>query len=169
MTEQRWSTTPYTVHVNGDPTALAQSAAAAGALVLRWSIADIRNQRQLDASASRVFDFPFPSASAAGLIDMLSDLEWLEIGNGVLMIIDAAGARQTIVEVVAGLLPGIADRWRSGTAPFEVFFVGVSETEPVAAMLERRNVGLDEFGRLPWTRDDVYRVPVVIHSPAAEA
>lgn len=163
MTVQGWSTAPYTVHVNGDPAVLAQCAAAAGALVLHWSIAGIRSQRQLDASAAQVFDFPFPSASAAGLIDMLSDLEWLPIGDGVLIVIDATGARPSIIEIVAGLLPGIVDRWRSGSVPFEVFLVGVAETEPVAAMLDRRNIGLDEFGRLPWTRDDIYRVPVVIH------
>jgi hypothetical protein len=164
VTVHRWSTAPYTVHVNGSPSALAQNANDEGALVLRWSLDGIRNQRDLDASAAEAFEFPFRSASAAGLIDMLSDLEWLEIGNGVLLVIDATGARQAVVEIVAGLLPDIVDRWRSSPLPFEVFLVGVADTAPVAAMLERRNSGLDEFGRLPWTRDDIARVPVVIHS-----
>jgi hypothetical protein len=169
MTRQSWSSAPYTIHVNGDPSAVAAAAAAAGALVIHWSVAGIRNQRELDASAAEIFEFPFPSASAAGLIDMLSDLEWLDVDNGVLLLIDAADTRDEVVEIVAGILPGIADRWRSSTMEFEVFLIGVTDGAHVESVLERENERLDAAGRVEWSRHDIARVPVVIHSPAAEA
>jgi hypothetical protein len=129
MTEPTWSTAPYTLHVNGDPSALAAAASADGARVLRWSLAGIRDDRELDASAAEVFELPYPSAGPAGLIDLLSD----------------------------------PDRWRSQDAPFEAFLVGVADVPAVTGVLEQKNVGLDEFGRLEWSRGDISAVPVVVH------
>lgn len=163
MTRGMWSTAPYTVHVNGDPSALAQAAELAGARVLRWSLHGIRNRRDLDESAAVVFEFPFPSASLDGLIDMLSDLEWLGVERGVLLVIDADDAAQSIIEDVAGILPDIGDRWRSGASQFEAYLVGVHNPSAVAARLEESNDSLDHAGRVPWSRSDIYRVPVVIH------
>lgn len=162
MKAEAWSATPFTVHVNGDPTERMRAAARAGALVRRWSLAGIRDRRQLDASAAEVFEFPFPSASLDGLVDMLSDLEWFDIERGALVVIDADGADPAIVQDVASILPDIADRWRSGTAPFEAYLVGVREISEVADTMERANAALDEAGRVPWSRSDIHRVPVVI-------
>jgi hypothetical protein len=158
-----WSTAPYTIHVNGDPSGLAEAATASGARVLRWSLAGIRGRRDLESSAARVFEFPFPSASLAGLVDMLADLEWLGVEGGVLFVIDAHAAHESVVEDVATILPYIADRWRSGAATFEAFLVGVADTVSVARVLEKNNVALDEFGRLDRIRSYTSRVPVVVH------
>ena len=163
MTADSWSNAPNTVHVNGDWRNPAVEAGAAGGLVRHWSLAGIRSRRQLGTSAAEVFEFPFPSASLAGLIDMLSDLEWLDTERGVLLVIDATGARESIVEDVAMILPYIGDRWRSGSVAFEAYLIGVSEIDKVAAALETANGELDEAGRVEWSRHDIYRVPVVIH------
>ena len=142
---ESWSSAPFVIQVNGDPTAQILAASAGGALVLRWSLAGLNNQGELDASAAEVFEFPFKSASAAGLVDMLSDLEWMPVQNGVFLVLDATAARGLVVKIVAGLLPGIVDRWRSGTVPFEVFLIGVEDTSAVAEVLARRRC---EIGRL---------------------
>jgi hypothetical protein len=159
-----WAPGPFTIHVNGDPSSLAEVAAAEGARVLRWKLPNVVGQRVLDASAAAAFQFPFESTSLAGLVDMLSDLEWLDVERGVLMLIDATEAPRSTVADVAGILPYIADRWRSGAVAFEVFLVGVADSAEVAAVLEKSNVELDEAGRVPWSRHDIARVPVVIHS-----
>jgi hypothetical protein len=94
---------------------------------------------------------------------MISDLEWLGVEHGVLLVIDATDASAQIVEDVAGILPDIADRWRSGSSPFEAYLVGVTDWRVIAARLEKSNAELDRAGRVPWSRSDIYRVPVVIH------
>jgi hypothetical protein len=164
MTAQSWSTAPYTVHVNGDPSASARAADAAGARVLTWSLAGIRNREELDESATVVFAFPFRSVSLDGLVDMLSDLDWLGVEHGVLLIVEAADASSSIVQDVASILPDICDRWRSGSSQFEAYLNGVRDTATVAARLEESNASLDRAGRVPWSRHDIARVPVVIHS-----
>lgn len=163
MSASDWAPDPDSIQVNADPAQVEAAAREAGALVRRWPLAGISSVPGLDPSAAEVFEFPFRSAGLAGLIDMLSDLEWLHVENGVLIVIDAAGARQEIVAAVAGILPGVADRWRSQGPSFEVFLVGVSDVSAVETVLEQKNVELDEFGRLAWARSDIARVPVVVH------
>jgi hypothetical protein len=163
MTARTWSTAPYTIHVNGDPSSRADDARAAGALVLTWSLAGVRDRRQLDESAAMTFEFPFPSATLDGLEDMLSDLEWLDVEHGVLIVIDASEARESIVEDVAGIMPAIVDRWRAGSEDFEAWLVGVGNIASVATALEKSNTDLDDFGRGDTVREDIARVPVIIH------
>ena len=162
MTLPRWSPTPYTVHVNGDPSQRVAAAEAVGGLVIRWSLAGIRNGRELDASAAEVFAFPFPSSSLDGLVDMIAGLEWLDVEGGVLLVIDASDARPSVVVDVASILPTIGDRWRSGAGLFEAYLIGVADTAAVAQVLEQNNLRLDEFGRRDKVRPDTYRVPVII-------
>lgn len=161
-TARSWSAEPYTIHVNVDPDHACAAADAAGALVLRWPLSAVRDRDELDASAAAVFGFPIATHGLAGLVDLVSDLEWLETEGGVVLVIDAAGARDAVVADVASILPDVADRWRSGSVAFEAFLTGVADVDAVAAALERANAALDDAGRVPWSRPDIARVPVVV-------
>jgi hypothetical protein len=156
-----WGEAPFTIHVDASAPVLGEQARAAGALVVRLALAGLRTTDQLCDRIAQVFAFPFPSSGLDGALDLMSDPEWLDLGTGVLVVVDARDARPTVLADLARILPGVVDRWRSGSVPFAVAFDGLAETDLVVAALAAANARLEEAGALPWAQPGTGPVPVV--------
>ncbi|HEX3930882.1 MAG TPA: hypothetical protein VHW64_09270 [Nocardioides sp.] len=160
MSTTSWSIAPHTVHVNEDPAGAVARAQRDGALFFEWPLRGIRNLHELGASAHELFQVPYPSPTLSGMVDYASDLEWFESPQGVLLVVDAEGARAKVVLAAASTLPPIGDRWRAQGKPFEAFLRGVVDVAAVLGELERRNAHLDEFGRTSRFQPDTHRLAV---------
>jgi hypothetical protein len=159
--DQTWSAAPFTIHVDRSAEILAEQTRASGGVVIRLSLAGLSPTDQLCDRMADVFEFPYPSSGLDGALDLVSDLEWLELGAGLLVVVDAREARPTVLADLAGILPGVVDRWRSGDLPFVVAFDGLDDRSVVLESLAAANAALDEAGSLPWARADVAAVPIV--------
>lgn len=160
MSTSSWSTSPYTIHVNEDPAGAVARGERDGALLFHWSLRGVRNIRELGLSAEKLFQPPYRSPSIDGMIDYASDLEWLESPHGVLLVVDATGARAKVVLVAASALLPVGDRWRAQGKPFEAFVTGVADVGPLLEELERENAHLDEFGRTSRVQSSTHRLRV---------
>lgn len=147
MSDVSWSLSPHTIHVNEDPASAIARAHQAGALFFRWSLAGVRNIRELGLSAEQLFQPPYRSPSIDGMIDYASDLEWLESPHGLLLVVDAQGARDKVALMAARAMAPVGDRWRAAGKPFEAYLVAIADVRGVLDELEQVNEELDEFGR----------------------
>jgi len=161
VTGEQWRETAFTIHVGATAAILTEQASAAGGIVIRLPLAGVGTTDQLCDRIAQVFEFPFPSAGLDGALDLMSDLEWLDLGAGVLVVVDAREARPTVLADLASILPGVVDRWRSGDLPFVVAFEGLGEPGVVLEALATANAALDEAGSLPWSQPGTGAVPVV--------
>jgi len=158
----RWDAAGCAVHLVGAEVVaeLQREAAVDGARVFRVSLTGVADRTALVARLAETFEFPHPVVGLDAASDLMSDLEWLGDFEAGLLVIDATGSGSVTVDL-AGVLPGMLDRWRSQGRTFVVVLTGLGDRDSVAAALERANAQLDAAGSLPWAQPGTGRVPVL--------
>lgn len=157
-------TEPFIIHLGVDEASIdrAQSEARSrGISVFSLDLTSIQDSDSLVDYMAREFRFPHEVTSVDAVLDLVSDLDWFGNDNGYLMIIHGMSKYLEISKDFVTVLPGIVDRWRSGTTPFIVI---IDDKNPELQMaLAIANQKLDKFGKLPRTRSDTGSVDVFVH------
>lgn len=159
MSSEEWVSDRHVVIV-GPAGRLEAAARAAGAVVREVDLGGISTTTAMCDRIADVLEFPYPSSGVDGVMDLISDLEWLDEGTGFLLVFAVAGTSPEPIAALAGLLPFAVDRWRGQSQAFVVVIDGAPAPGAVLEQLEEANVRLDDAGALSWARPGTGRVPV---------
>lgn len=131
--------------------------------VVRLPLSGVRQRYELCDRLTDVFMFPHKTRGLDAAVDLLSDLAWFDNQNGYLVVVeDADSAPAHVVADLVGILPAVADRWRSQGIRFVVVLEGVSHRSIALESLQSANAGLEKAGELTWVQD-THPVDVVDH------
>lgn len=154
------------IHVAVADSAVARYEEAArngGLSVVRLDLSAVRSRDQLCDRLAKVFLFPHESRGLDSALDLLSDLSWFGNENGYLVVVDGADSVSAqVVADLAGILPAVADRWRSQRVAFVVLWVGSAHRVVALESLRVANDSLRVAGELAWV-EDTYEVEIVDH------
>jgi hypothetical protein len=139
-------------------------AEGAGVAILNLDLARTLSIDDLERALIATFLIPDPCVGIDAIIDFTADLdEWMPNDKGYFLAIRGADdSPPEVVKMLAGALPAIMDRLRSGSVPFEAALVSVSSRSDVLTEVRATNTTLAEFGALPTTVSSTYAVPVFV-------
>lgn len=153
--------TPQQILVSPETAALTALTGVPGGVRYDVSLAGVRERADLCERFVADLGLPYPCGGLDGLVDWLADLDWLDHGSGVTLVVDATGAEPEPVLALCELAPAIVDRWRSAGEPFVLALTGLASDTAVIEALERGNARLAEHAALPWALPGTGPVPVV--------